>query len=74
MPAAAESGRAAASSPWALDEAGGEWPPDERAQYAETLAALRAAASADVERWRELGRAMTAEDAGAYALRGSAER
>jgi len=57
-----------------LDEAGGEWPPDERAQYTETLAALGAAASADVERWRELGRAMTAEDAGAYALRGSAER
>ena len=56
-----------------LDEAGGEWPPDERAQYEETLTALRAAASADVERWRELGRAMTAEDAGAYALRGSAE-
>lgn len=57
-----------------LDEAGGEWPPDERAQYEETLAALRAVASTDVERWRERGRDMTAEAAGAYALRGSAER
>ena len=51
-----------------LDKAGGEWPPDERAQYEETLAALRAAPSADVERWTQTGRAMTPAAAGAFAL------
>lgn len=51
-----------------LDEAGGEWPPDERAQYEETLAALRAEAPGDLERWRQSGRGMTPEAAGAFAL------
>ncbi len=51
-----------------LDDAGGEWPPDERAQYEETLVALRTAAPADVERWRQIGRAMTVHDAGTFAL------
>ncbi len=51
-----------------LDKAGGEWPPDERAQYEETLAALRAAPSADVERWTQTGHAMTPAAAGAFAL------
>ena len=51
-----------------LDDAGGEWPPDERAQYEETLVALRAAAPADVERWRQIGRTMTVHDAGTFAL------
>jgi tetratricopeptide (TPR) repeat protein len=51
-----------------LDEAGGEWPPDERAQYEETLVSLRAAPPADVERWRQTGRAMSPAEAGAFAL------
>jgi hypothetical protein len=51
-----------------LDEAGGEWPPDERAQYEETLTALRAAPPADLERWTQTGRAMTPAEAGAFAL------
>ncbi len=51
-----------------LAEAGGEWPPDERAQYEATLVALHAAPPADVERWRETGRVMTPSQAGAFAL------
>ena len=51
-----------------LAQAGGEWPPDERAQYQETLARLATAPSADVERWRQAGSAMTLEEAAAYAL------
>jgi len=51
-----------------LERAGGEWPPDERAQYEETLAALKTAAPADLERWRHAGRGMTPDDAAAYAL------
>ena len=51
-----------------LERAGGEWPPDERAQYEETVAALTTAAPADVERWRRAGRGMTPDDAAAFAL------
>ena len=54
-----------------LGEAGGEWPPDERAQFEETLAALReAAAPDDIERWRQSGRAMTPHAASTFALGG----
>ena len=51
-----------------LERAGGEWPPDERAQYEETLTVLGAAGASDVERWRNAGRAMTLDAAAAYAL------
>jgi tetratricopeptide (TPR) repeat protein len=52
-----------------LERAGGEWPADERAQYEETLAALRSALPAEaVDRAREHGAAMTAEAGVAYAL------
>lgn len=52
-----------------LDRAGGEWPPDEREQYEETLASLGAHLPADVlERLRSRGSTMTTEAAIAYAL------
>jgi hypothetical protein len=51
-----------------LERAGGEWPPDERAQYEETLTVLGAAGASDLERWRKAGRAMTLDAATAYAL------
>jgi tetratricopeptide (TPR) repeat protein len=53
-----------------LERAGGEWPPDERAQYEETLTVLGAVGASDLERWRKTGRAMTLEAATAYALAG----
>ena len=52
-----------------LDRAGGEWPADERAQYAETLATLTANLPADaLARLRSHGAAMSPEAALAYAL------
>jgi tetratricopeptide (TPR) repeat protein len=52
-----------------LDRAGGQWPPDERAQYEETLAKLAANLPADVlERCRSRGAATPSEAALAYAL------
>lgn len=52
-----------------LAGAGGEWPADERAQYEQTLTALRAALPGDVlDRARARGAAMTAKAGVAYAL------
>jgi hypothetical protein len=52
-----------------LAGARGEWPADERAQYEQTLAALRAALPAlQLERARDRGAAMTAKEGVAYAL------
>jgi tetratricopeptide (TPR) repeat protein len=52
-----------------LRGAGGEWPADERAQYDETLAALRVALPEDaLDRAREHGAAMTVEKGVAYPL------
>ncbi len=51
-----------------LHRAGGEWPPDERAQFAGTLATLAGApATAGVEERRAKGRAMPLDEAVAYA-------
>jgi tetratricopeptide (TPR) repeat protein len=52
-----------------LERAGGEWPADERAQYEETLVALRAALSPEVmDRARERGATMTTDEGVAYAM------
>lgn len=52
-----------------LERAGGEWPADERAQYEETLAALRSALPAEaMDRARKRGATMTAEAGVSYAL------
>jgi tetratricopeptide (TPR) repeat protein len=52
-----------------LTRAGGEWPADERAQYEEALAVLRAALPAEaIDRARERGAAMTVQEGVAYAL------
>jgi len=52
-----------------MERAGGEWPADEREQYEGTLAALSgAAAKASVNERRAAGRAMTLENAVAFAL------
>ena len=52
-----------------LDRAGGEWPPDERQQYEETIAELSAGSElASVDRQRRAGAAMTFEESVAYAL------
>jgi tetratricopeptide (TPR) repeat protein len=52
-----------------LDRAGGVWPPDERAQYEETLGTLAATMPTQVlERCRSRGAAMTSEAAVTYAL------
>ncbi len=54
-----------------LQHAGGEWPPDERAQFEETLEGLATAANAEtVERHRATGRAMSLDDAVAFAMSG----
>jgi tetratricopeptide (TPR) repeat protein len=52
-----------------LRRAGGEWPADERAQYEETLEALRAAMPEDaLHRARERGAAMTSDEGVSYAM------
>lgn len=52
-----------------LESAGGEWPADERAQYDETLATLRAALPAEeLDEARVHGAAMTVADGIAYVL------
>ncbi len=52
-----------------LDRAGGQWPPDERTQYEQTLAMLTAALPAEVlEQCRSRGAAMSAEAGHTYAL------
>ena len=55
-----------------LAQAGGEWPPDEREQYEETLRLVRQGLPADaVERERARGAAMSTEDGLAFALGGA---
>ena len=55
-----------------LDRAGGEWPPDEREQYDETLSTITAGLSPEVlKRCLAEGAAMTLRDGVAYALQGS---
>jgi tetratricopeptide (TPR) repeat protein len=52
-----------------LAQAGGEWPPDEREQYEETLRLVREGLPGDaVERARRRGAAMSIEDGLAFAL------
>jgi tetratricopeptide (TPR) repeat protein len=52
-----------------LERAGAQWPADERAQYEETLALLRAALPAQaVDRARDRGATMTVEEGVVYAL------
>lgn len=52
-----------------LDRAGGEWPPDDRAQHDGTLEALAAAPPEEaVEERRSAGREMSLDDAVALAL------
>ena len=52
-----------------LKRAGGEWPPDERKQYNDTLAAVTNGLTRDeLERARAHGAAMTTDAAVAYAL------
>ena len=47
-----------------IERAGGEWPPDERAQYEETLTALRAGmAASDIEDARATGRTLSPSEA-----------
>jgi len=56
-----------------LEQAGGDWPPDEREQYEATLELVRQGMTdADVDLARAAGAAMTLEDGVAYAL-GDAE-
>jgi tetratricopeptide (TPR) repeat protein len=53
-----------------LERAGGQWPPDERKQYDETLATVTAGLPPEmVATARDRGAAMTLEDGVAYALR-----
>jgi tetratricopeptide (TPR) repeat protein len=55
-----------------LEQAGGEWPPDEREQYEATLELVRQGmAEPDVDLARAAGAAMTLEDGVAYALGGA---
>jgi hypothetical protein len=55
-----------------LDRAGGEWPPDEREQYDETLSTVTTGLAPDVlKRCLAEGAAMTLRDGVAYALQGS---
>lgn len=52
-----------------LERAGGEWPPDERKQFDETLTALQSTPDASaLEARRASGRTMTPENAVAYAF------
>ena len=52
-----------------LERAGGEWPPDERAQYEDTLAVLSAAPQqATIEQRRAGGRAKSLDEGVAYAF------
>ena len=52
-----------------LEEAGGEWPPDEREQYEGTLTAIEAGLGPEaIERARSTGAAMSMEQGVAYAL------
>jgi hypothetical protein len=52
-----------------LERAGGEWPPDEREQYDETLATLTAGLPPEVlATARSRGAAMSLTDGVAYAL------
>jgi tetratricopeptide (TPR) repeat protein len=55
-----------------LAQAGGEWPPDERQQYEETLERIRQGMPADaIERARAKGAAMSIDDGVAFALAAS---
>ena len=55
-----------------LERAGGEWPPDEREQYDETLATVTAALQPDVlADARARGAAFSVTDGVAYAVRTS---
>jgi tetratricopeptide (TPR) repeat protein len=53
-----------------LEQAGGEWPPDEREQYEGTLEAIRAGLEPDaIDRARAAGARMSVEDGVSFALR-----
>jgi tetratricopeptide (TPR) repeat protein len=56
-----------------LEQAGGEWPPDEREQYEGTLEAIRAGLEPDaIDRARAAGAGMSVEEGVAFALRPTA--